>query len=226
MYNPDLKFDFTQKLEATQYSAALAVSGAWRITSRQKLNAELRWESLYHRRWYCRLMHFYRLKNSKSPLYLYNLIPHEHELSCNLRIPYIYDQCTERTARFSHTYFENSVRQWNQLYASILSAQTISEFKRKLLNTIRPFKRSIFNIHDLEGIKLLRRLRVEFSDLHYHRFRHNFHCDNASGLCRTGIETMNTCSCSAPDLPPIVAISFNWSPDQSVLILPIYLLMS
>ena len=30
----DLKLDFTKKLESTKYSAAFAVSGAWRGTSR------------------------------------------------------------------------------------------------------------------------------------------------------------------------------------------------
>ena len=35
--DPELSLDFTKKLEATQYSAALAVSGAWRGTSKCKL---------------------------------------------------------------------------------------------------------------------------------------------------------------------------------------------
>ena len=35
-----------EKLESVQYSAALAVTGAWRGTSREKLYNELGWESL------------------------------------------------------------------------------------------------------------------------------------------------------------------------------------
>ena len=42
-HDPDLKLNFTEKLESTQYSA---VSGAWHGTSRQKLYDELGWESL------------------------------------------------------------------------------------------------------------------------------------------------------------------------------------
>ena len=38
--DPDFRLDFTNKLEAIQYSAALAVSGAWRGTNRQKLCEE------------------------------------------------------------------------------------------------------------------------------------------------------------------------------------------
>ena len=40
-YDPDMKLDLTKKLEQTQYSATLAVSGTWRGTSRQRLYDEL-----------------------------------------------------------------------------------------------------------------------------------------------------------------------------------------
>ena len=39
-----------EKLESVQYSAALAVTGTWRGTSREKLYAELGWEPLSCRR--------------------------------------------------------------------------------------------------------------------------------------------------------------------------------
>ena len=55
------------------------------------------------------------------------------------------------------------------------------------MQLVRPPKRSMFNIHDLDGVKLLTRLRVEFSDLRSHRFHHNFHCPDPSCLCKTGI---------------------------------------
>ena len=35
-HDPDMKLDFTKRLEQTQYSAALAVTGTWRSTSRQR----------------------------------------------------------------------------------------------------------------------------------------------------------------------------------------------
>ncbi len=40
-----------QKLESVQYSAALAVTGAWKGTSRDKIYNELDWEFLNKRRW-------------------------------------------------------------------------------------------------------------------------------------------------------------------------------
>ena len=86
----------------------------------------------------------------------YSIIPAERELSYNLRMAHLYDPQTERTMRFSNTYFQNSVSEWNRLDVSERSCTTISEFKKRLLLRIRLSKRSIiFNIHDLIGIKLL-----------------------------------------------------------------------
>ena len=134
------------------------------------------------------MTHFYKLRSTQLSLYLNNPVPPERDLSYNLRMPHDYDQHIERTTRLSHTYFQNCVSEWNHLDVSMRSSQTISEFKRKLLNLIRPPKRSIFNIYDLEGIKLLTQLLVEFSDLHFHRCRQNFHCASPTCLCQTGTE--------------------------------------
>ena len=57
-YDPEMRSHFTQALEQTQYSADLAVTGAWRGTSRQNLYNELGWDSLHDRRWYRCLCHF------------------------------------------------------------------------------------------------------------------------------------------------------------------------
>ena len=105
--DPELSLDFTKKLETTPYSAALAVSGVWRVTSKCKLHEELGWENLSHRRWYRRLTHFFRLRQSRSPLYLYNLIPAEREVNYSLRRIHAFDQRNERTDRYANTHFQN-----------------------------------------------------------------------------------------------------------------------
>ena len=43
-HDPEFKLEFTRRLESTQYSAAQAVSGAWRGTNTDKLYQELGWE--------------------------------------------------------------------------------------------------------------------------------------------------------------------------------------
>ena len=80
------------------------------------------------------------------------------------------------------------MREWNQLDESFKSSPTISVFKRELIRLMRPQKRSLFGFHDIKGVRLLTRLRVEFSDLREHRFRHNFQCSSPMCFCLTGIE--------------------------------------
>ena len=56
-----------EKIESVQYAAALAVTGAWKGTSRERLYEELGWESLDSRRWTRRLTLFYKIANNLTP---------------------------------------------------------------------------------------------------------------------------------------------------------------
>ena len=85
-YDPDMRLTFTQKLEQTQYLAALAVTGTWRGTNRRRLFNELGWETLYDRRWYRRLCHLFSLINSKSPEYLYSELPQARQMQYSREI--------------------------------------------------------------------------------------------------------------------------------------------
>ena len=100
-YDPDMQSTFAHKLEQIQYAAALVVTGAWRETSRQRLYEELGWETLYHRRWYRQLCHFFNLRKIQSPGYLFFEIPDERNVTYNLRTMRAYDQGSCRTVRFS-----------------------------------------------------------------------------------------------------------------------------
>ena len=64
-----------RSIESTQYQAALAVSGAWKGSNTSKLYEELGWESLTDRRWYRRLLHFYKIFYNLAPSYLKEFIP-------------------------------------------------------------------------------------------------------------------------------------------------------
>ena len=62
-------------MEAIQYNAALAVAGAIRGFSREKLYQEIGLESLRQRRWYRKLCYFFKPTKNRSPKYLFNNIP-------------------------------------------------------------------------------------------------------------------------------------------------------
>ena len=83
--DPEMNSGLTKHLESVQYSAALAVAGAWKGTSYDKLLDELEWEYLYHRRWFRRLSHFYSIVNGNSPEYLKAELPQSKVYNYNLR---------------------------------------------------------------------------------------------------------------------------------------------
>ena len=75
LYNQDLNLSLQQKLKSIQYRTCLAITGAIRGTSREKIYQKLGLESLQSQRWYRKLAMFYKIYKNKSPFYLFNLIP-------------------------------------------------------------------------------------------------------------------------------------------------------
>ena len=73
----------------------------------------------------------------------------------------------------------------------IRESKSVEKFKNSLLNFIRPKPNTIFRIHNPLGIKLLTRLRVGFSHLREHKFKHNFQ-DTLNPLCNCGLEVETT----------------------------------
>ena len=61
-------------MESIQYNACLAITGAIRGTSREKIYQELGLEYLQLRRRYRKLCLFYKVFKNKHPKYLLNLI--------------------------------------------------------------------------------------------------------------------------------------------------------
>ena len=56
IYDRAYNTSFHQSIKSVQYNAALAITGAVRGTSREKLYQQLCFESLQQRRWYRKLL--------------------------------------------------------------------------------------------------------------------------------------------------------------------------
>jgi hypothetical protein len=178
-----------EKLESVQYSAALAVTGTWRGTSREKLYAELGWESLSCRRWSRRLTLFYKIMNNLTPLYTKEPIPQLHQSQYSLRNQDVIGRSRARTEKFQCSFYPNCISEWNKLDPEIRLAPSVAVFKTKLLSIIRPPAKSVFGIHDPIGLSYLSQIRVGLSKLNIHKFKHNFR-DTVNPMCPTndGIE--------------------------------------
>ena len=112
-------------------------------------------------------------------------MPRTRSVSRNVVKPFL-----ARTDSFKSTFFPYCISQWNNLSENIKNAKSINKFKSLILDCIRVKENSVFAIHDPLGIKLLTRLRLNFSHLNEHKFRHNFR-DTLNPLCKCGggIET-------------------------------------
>ena len=73
---------------------------------------------------------------------------------------------------------------------TIRIADSFKVSKKRLLSFIRPRSNSIYNIHNPLGVKYLTRLRIGFSHLKEHKFRHDFQNSiDPMCSCSSGIET-------------------------------------
>ena len=67
----------------------------------------------------------------------------------------------------------STIIEWNKLDQDIRNGKSYALFRKHLLSFIRRKANNIFNLHNAKGIKLLTSLRVVFSHLKEHKFRHN-----------------------------------------------------
>ena len=178
-----------EKLESVQYSAARAITGTWRGTSREKLYTELGWESLNCRRWSRRLILFYKILNNLTPIYMKDPFPPQRQLQYCLRNQDVIGRIKARTEKFKSGSYPHFLSKWNDLDPEIRLAPSVAVLKKKLMSIIRPPVRSIFGIHDPKGPSYLTQLRVGLSKLKFHKFKHNFR-DTINRMCPTndGIE--------------------------------------
>ena len=63
-----------KKLESIQYNACLALTGAVRGTSKEKIYQQLGLKSLRDRSWCRKLCPFYKVLENENPKYLFSLI--------------------------------------------------------------------------------------------------------------------------------------------------------
>ena len=72
-------------MEKVQYSAALIITGAIKGTSRERLYKELGLESLCDRRWYRKLVFFYKIVKGLAPSFLKSYLLLDNERTYNTR---------------------------------------------------------------------------------------------------------------------------------------------
>ena len=199
IYDQAYNNSFHQKLESIQYNAALAITGAIRGTSSEKLYQELGLESLQQRRWYRKLCIFFKIIKDKSPEYLLNMIPTNNS-SYSTRNADSIPQLKMKHNFFRNSFFPSVISEWNKLDFETRNLKSLILFKSRILKFIRPTANSVFNCHNPKGLKFLTRIRLGLSHLREHKFKHSFQDTlNPICLCGNDIETTTHFLLSCPN---------------------------
>ena len=191
LYDKPNNENFQNKLEKVQYRACLAITGAIRGTSRTKLYDELGLYSLIKRRWCNKLTFLYKIVNGLLPRYLYSYLDFLSQINYSLRSvsASVIKPSLSRAKSFKNTFFPYCINEWNNLTVEIKNSKSVGAFK-KLIKCEKK-ENSIFSIYDPLGIKLFNRLRIQFSNLNEHKFRHGFG-DTINAMCACGSEVETT----------------------------------
>ena len=118
-------------------------------------------------------------------LYLYTTFPSKRipfEISINWQtvIP-------SRTKSLKKSLFLYHINEWNNLNTEFRNAKSI-KFLKKIIVTEHK-ENSLFSVYDPLGVKLLTQLRLQFSHLNEHKFRHGFgDAVSCTCGCNAGIE--------------------------------------
>ena len=153
LYDQAYNMSFHRKLESIQYNACLAITGTIRGTSKEKLCQEIGLESLQLRRCYRKLGMFYKIFKSKSPQYLFKLIPEKTSSYVTRNAEHI-PLLNIKHSFYKNSFFPSSIIEWNNLDPNL-----------------RPKPNSFFNCCNLKEIRLITRLRLELSHLCQHKFK-------------------------------------------------------
>ena len=70
--------------------------------------------------------------------------------------------------------FPSTITEWNKLDLSIRKSTSLNMFKSRSLRFVRPSESSVFTCHNPIEIKYLKRIRLGFSHLGYHKFKNGF----------------------------------------------------
>ena len=171
----------------------MAIRGAIKGTSKEKLYNELDLETLEKTRWYRKLCCFVNIFRYKCPKYLFNIIPtsvNTYNTRNTNNIPLFY----VKHNFFQNTSFHSAVIEWNKLDLNIRNSESFNIFKKTLVNFIRPSGSTDFTCHNQKGVKLLTKLltklRLGLSHHREHKFKHSFQ-DSLNPTCSCGndIET-------------------------------------
>ena len=140
VYYKTLKQNELQRLENLQYRAAKIVSGALHLTSREKLNKELGWESILERGDFLSINIFHKIHLHETRPLIRKCMPKlDFQNKFNLRNKNGYVPFPYRGNKFNLSFFPNTTKIWNSIPKNI-QVQNLHDFKKSMKKMFKPPK--------------------------------------------------------------------------------------
>ena len=112
---------------------------------------------------------FYKIYKSKSPFYLFNLIPEKTSSHATRNADCIPLIKTKHKC-FKNTFFSSAIIEWNKQDPTIWNAESLGIFRSNIFKFIRPTPRRFFNCYNHKGIRLMTRFCLGLSHLRKRKF--------------------------------------------------------
>ena len=176
------------RLDNIQYKAAKLVTGAFHYTNKDKLNAELGWETITERGNMLSLNFFHKIHLQETRPLIKTIMPKlDWEKQCLTRSKGGYIPFKYKNEKFNNSFFPNTLKLWNSLSKDIQS-KDVFEFKISIKQEINPPKYKHFSKGSKLGNTLLTKIRVGRSDLKQHKFTIGL-SDSSECFCHSKVES-------------------------------------
>ena len=143
------------------------------------------------RRWCNKLIFFYKIVIGLLPDYLYSYLDFSSQINYPSRSvsASVIKPLLSRTKSFKNTFFPYYINEWNNLTVEIRNSKLISTLKKSI--KCEKQENSVFSIYNPLDVKLLIRVRFQFSHLKEQKFGHGFG-DTITTMCACESEVETT----------------------------------
>ena len=127
---------------------------------------------------------FNKILNGLTPKYLLDIIPalnnscYNTRAHTNLELTQFYRKNNNKKTKkkqqnkTKQNFPSYCVKEWNTLDAKIKNLPFLFKLKKALLVFLKPDENSFFDVQKPTGVKHLNRMRLNFSQVNEHKFRH------------------------------------------------------
>ena len=134
------------------------------------------------------MIHFFKIHTNLTPSYLQDTLPPKRRMLYGRPNPNIYENVFCKTEKYKNSFFPNAVKSWKNLDVAFQQSISLTNFRKKLYNLVRPLPKPTFGLHSPKGIRYIFQLRLGLSPLRVHKMKYNF-SDTPSDVCSCAIES-------------------------------------